>query len=1355
MYVLPIVGSMVLALKRGSVLIFILLVMVLSQVVKVENTVVNRQIKKLGFSRPSVGICSTNSETEVMLGSHSDILGTMSNYSETWNYTSTGYDIRWQVFGGQQIRGVAIANTSRWGQVHVYFGYSVVVLIKVVAEASGNQTIARVKYVYSETEEEEINDWFVGDVDADGYDDIIVLTNNTIKFVGCDTKYQNPDVSFVKLAVGNLDDDDDLEIVVVTTEPKVYAYDYSAGTFNIRFSTLLEGASLLDALDLETSSTPFGSYIIVVFTSTTESQIYKLSGTNGDVITSLTLTNEIKNFILFDYDGDLYSDSLLTVEYSAGEYIARTYNVSGTTISAMKILSNYTSTVHDIVAYDFSDSSTGDELFVCHGTTLSAYTSGGSLITELSEVSSDIFRVGFKNMNGTKYLIYTTRGDVVSVNYTLSERIDRISISNTNITWLAIGNIMNDTLMVVADETQIGYELNISYDGTITQVTNYLVSGKVTFVRYIQKYDYYVVGGLFPYVYGISTSGHILWRYAINDSVVKARVTNSDKPIILIADYGGTLHMLNASSGQLIKSFPFGGKIYALEYGNIDDNPGYEYIVGWVSNSTSYISVITGTITFSVYNYSSATLVLSDLALVSYDGDQYLDIAVVYAVSNEVRFIGFANGTFTVLDQVSLPNAVPYYIVSGDFTGEGNPDAVIMAMSSDQKHTLLYRFDPTRGVTLLHNFSSMIFQATPNLPIKPIAMFDIDRDSKDDVIFGVTDGTYTDIYFYVDIGNTGHYKYYRISGSYNLRSIAFADVDGSGIEDVICSVSNGHVYIFTNDFFVKSTKDTVLPDADIALIGEAVSTAVADIDNDSYGEFLVGGDFGGVLADKYHKFTMTILEPENASNIVYRNTHNITLDWTFQGDIEIDSFSVLVNGSIVFPNISPSETSANLSISSEGAWNVTIRAKTVYESVYYDISFILVTDFTAPNIAMIEAPPTYTNSSTIVFSWSMTDNLAGIDKTAIILNGSAFFGNNTLFKFVANTSAAYNFTLIVYDKANNTAIFTKVFYVDLSPPIIWIEMPTYDVVYTNDRDFKLMLKWNASDNYGLSEIRILIDNQEYTSLSPSASMLVLSNFEEGEHIIHVVAVDYAGNNYNDSVRLIVDFTEPTIQLLSPENNSAFSEPMISISFMVTDTLSGVKSIKMFFDGILIQTVYNKTLGAIPIDLSALENPEGTHNVSIIVTDNAGNSKIGFTYFIYDVTPPTVHIESPKKGMTSTPEVTISWFANDSLSGIAKVEIWIGDKLLLEQTYNGEYFVNGTRVVRLDFGAHKIIVVVRDRAGNYQFASVEIKVISSPITNIALLVIMVAAIVASAVVSYILFRRYLKRRLHRGVRRVET
>lgn len=1298
-------------------------------------------------------IASTNHQVEMANRAFSPKIATYNKkfysrgtYSKTWSYISDTYDVRWQVFSGEQIKGVALANTSKWGLVHAYIGEDSVSLINVSMETINNVTSVSVEYVYTEVEPKPINDWFVGDVDGDGYDDILILTNSTIKFVGYDIQQEYTNIIFTKFAVGNLDSDEQLEIAALSTEPRLYIFDYYDGVFTEKNNTGLEEALSYSAVDLDIAETDTGGYIIAVFSSDSGSKIFKISG-SGNIIYRLSILPSVEDFELFDSNSDSLEDSLFTLEYSSGEYIAKTYDVSGTSITQKAVLSNYSDVVHSISAFDLTDSFVGDELFVCHGTILSVYSSSGANITDINEVSSDIFNVGLKVINGTKFLIYTTTGEVVSMNSTLNERIDRITISSADVLWLATGNdLANISTLIAADSNQIGYELNMTADGRFTETTNYLVSGKVTFIGYVNDQNYFVVGGLFPYVYGISIDGKILWRYAVSDMLVKAKVT--DTGLILLADYAGTLHILNASSGALINTLGFGAKIYALEVGDVDPlSDGEEIVVGWVQGTTSYVSVIIGVVSCTIYNYTYSSI-LSDLNFIQYDSDSQLEIIAVFAVvSNEIKVLDFDGNTFSTLFSSSIGSVVPSYVASGDYTGEGGADAVIMGIEGNSR-TIVYALDATGILRVVANLSS-IFQITHDLPSRPISMFDINNDTRDEVIFGVNNGQDTNITF-MAIGSTGveDIKYYPIEGSYNLRHVEYTDIDMSGAPDTICVMSDGGVYVFKDYFFGEAGKDIVTPEYTLVFSGEAMYSKAIDIDSDGYREFFIGGAFGGVLADKFHRLTLTILQPENASEVVYANVYPLDLVWDYVGDIEVESFSVLKNGSVLHSSLPPDNTSLSISIEDEGIWNITIRAKTIYESVYYDISFILVTDYTKPTVQFVSAPQQYTNSSLVSISWNMSDNLAGILKTVVYLNGSAREGNDTFFKFTANYSALYNFTLVVYDKAGNYEVLVKEIYVDLDPPMIWLVEPGEDEIFTNDLNAQITLKWNASDNFGLSSIKIFIDSELYTSLDPNSETFLISGLSEGQHTVYVVAVDYAGNKYNDSVRIIVDLTPPVIQLLSPENNSAFSESMISISFMVEDQLSGVKSVKILFDGVLIQTVYNKTVGAVPIDMSSLENPEGIHNVSIIVTDNAGNSITGITYFIYDVTPPTVYIESPKEGSTSIPEITISWYANDSLSGIAKVEIWIGDKLLLEQDYNGEEVVNGSKTVKLDIGSHKITIVVQDRAGNYESESVEIEINPSPTTNQMVLVVIVVVIVASAVASYIVFKKYLKNKLRR-------
>ena len=257
-------------------------------------------------------------------------------------------------------------------------------------------------------------------------------------------------------------------------------------------------------------------------------------------------------------------------------------------------------------------------------------------------------------------------------------------------------------------------------------------------------------------------------------------------------------------------------------------------------------------------------------------------------------------------------------------------------------------------------------------------------------------------------------------------------------------------------------------------------------------------------------------------------------------------------------------------------------------------------------------------------------------------------------------------------------------------------------------------------------------------------MYAISGLSEGEYNITVIAIDEAGNENSDTLRLILDTSPPTIDILSPNNYSACSSSNTSIylAYHAIDDLSGIRYVTFYLDEIYITTLVNKSVGVVILDLDLFNKTiEGAHNISIICSDKADNKRFVMVVIIYDDTPPTVTLLSPSAGKIDTQEITIKWTASDSLSGISNIQIWIDSALL--GTYAN---TSGEVKTIVSPGTHKIIIIAVDKAGNFAKDEVEIEISGGLVSGGTLgLFLLILSIAISAVVTFIVIRTIRKRR----------
>ncbi len=150
-----------------------------------------------------------------------------------------------------------------------------------------------------------------------------------------------------------------------------------------------------------------------------------------------------------------------------------------------------------------------------------------------------------------------------------------------------------------------------------------------------------------------------------------------------------------------------------------------------------------------------------------------------------------------------------------------------------------------------------------------------------------------------------------------------------------------------------------------------------------------------------------------------------------------------------------------------------------------------------------------------------------------------------------------------------------------------------------------------------------------------------------------------------------------------------------------DDLSGMYSAAILLDG----TLFTALGESVSIELGALGN--GTHTISFLLTDNAGNvydskddPNVGIITFSVDSEPPAVVLSEPEDGEYVNQSVTVEGTASDNI-GLAKIEYLIDGSKTAEEPLSGTdaSFSKELDTTGLPDGTHTVSVIVTDKAGN--------------------------------------------------------
>ena len=309
--------------------------------------------------------------------------------------------------------------------------------------------------------------------------------------------------------------------------------------------------------------------------------------------------------------------------------------------------------------------------------------------------------------------------------------------------------------------------------------------------------------------------------------------------------------------------------------------------------------------------------------------------------------------------------------------------------------------------------------------------------------------------------------------------------------------------------------------------------------------------------------------------------------------------SIYVNNTLV--NTWNSNESTILSLlNGDGIYIIKISA---YDDAGNTRKYIyLITVDTKPPTMYIETSlgnNTYINTPIVNISWNAYDE--HFSYIIILLNDSMIISVNNmtgshLVKIPNNGTWIVN--IIGYDLAGNAIEKRIVLFIDtvspsikiLAPENLYLNYTTVSISWISSDD------WSGIDHY---EIRVGYNNWSYIGLESS---YVFYNLSEGEYTIFVRCFDKAGNTNMTNVTIVIDLTPPSIEMLSPANNTIInSGDNINILWKVIDNFE-IDKITITVNNSKLDDFFAKS-GSYNLTLTK----SGIYIIKIVAVDKAGNS----------------------------------------------------------------------------------------------------------------------------------------------------
>ncbi|MHA1186045.1 MAG: Ig-like domain-containing protein, partial [Candidatus Heimdallarchaeota archaeon] len=415
---------------------------------------------------------------------------------------------------------------------------------------------------------------------------------------------------------------------------------------------------------------------------------------------------------------------------------------------------------------------------------------------------------------------------------------------------------------------------------------------------------------------------------------------------------------------------------------------------------------------------------------------------------------------------------------------------------------------------------------------------------------------------------------------------------------------------------------------------------------------------------------VTILTPEN--NFV---TDSPSLQITYENFDINDDFShymISLNGA---PLENTSAESYQITFDSgDGIYTITVVGVDLLENTG-QASIFVTYDGTDP-LLTIDSPNNgdAVNSSTINLEWTASDALSGIDEFDVLIDNVEYTTTTSSSQIVPlNGDKEYKFDIIAYDVAGND--FTQTIYVtkDTINPFVNITSPISGLLTGTT---SVTVNWDANDNIGGTDIentKVTVNGvQDYFGSLTSHQITTLS---EGINDIIVTTYDYAGNTAIDHIVVIVDTTNPYLEILSPVNNYNTSFNELTIYWKASDNESGIDYYQIFRDSGLIETIDNAGITYATVIFPF----DGSYEISVNAVDYLGHSFQDSINVTYDSSAPAMEITTPIEPYyySSSTNVTLEW----DLANIENITLF---EIYFDGVLNQTILTNSTRSFLLVF-----------------------------------------------------------------------
>ena len=376
----------------------------------------------------------------------------------------------------------------------------------------------------------------------------------------------------------------------------------------------------------------------------------------------------------------------------------------------------------------------------------------------------------------------------------------------------------------------------------------------------------------------------------------------------------------------------------------------------------------------------------------------------------------------------------------------------------------------------------------------------------------------------------------------------------------------------------------------------------------------------------------------------------------------------------------------------------------------------IVVDNTAPTIGPATPLDGTTVTGNVFLSVNASDNI-GLQKVTLSVDGDApvtmtFNGATGKYEATLNTAnyldGPHTITFTAVDSAGNTTSQSITVIFDQTPPTASVLAPADGDYVSGSATFTVQ----AQDNLAVDRVELtfggaLASLGTVTALYDAASgtyayTVNSALFQDGPATVQATVFDKAGLQATSAtVNFFVDNTDPTLQVLAPQDGSVYTGDML-VQVDATDA-NGVASVELRVDGGAPVALTNTAGSTFETTVTTTSFSDGPHTLELTVMDNAGRTSTTTLSVQFDNTVPTVAVVAPTPGVTLQGNTVIQVQASDNIA-LDRVEL-VFDGVLAslgtrQATFNATtgYYEYPVDLSVFADGAARVVAVSYDAVG---------------------------------------------------------